>query len=114
MVHGSKPASSQLQVRDGWRHPGGKLRELGADKLTDAELLAVVISTGVKGKPALEIAEEVLAHFGSLEGLLNRPLEELLVFKGLSDVKIIRIAAAFELAQRTRPRSKRSALDQIE
>ena len=114
LAHGMRQVSNQLQVRDGWRHPGGKLRELGADKLTDAELLAVVISTGVKGKPALEIAEEVLAHFGSLEGLLNRPLEELLVFKGLSDVKIIRIAAAFELAQRTRPRSRRSALDQIE
>lgn len=106
LAHGMRRVSNQLQVRDGWRHPGGKLRELGADKLTDAELLAVVISTGVKGKPALEIADEVLARFGSLEGMMNRPLEELLVFKGLSDVKIIRIAAAFELAQRMRPRSR--------
>lgn len=35
-----------------WKHPGGKLRELGAEALTDAELLAILISTGIKGKPA--------------------------------------------------------------
>jgi DNA repair protein RadC len=35
-----------------WTHPGGKLRELGAESLTDAELLAIPISTGTKGKTA--------------------------------------------------------------
>jgi DNA repair protein RadC len=83
-----------------WEHPGGKLREQGAASLTDAELLAIVISTGIKGKPAEKIAEEVLERFGSFEGLANQPLEKLLEIKGLSDVKIIRIAAAFELARR--------------
>jgi DNA repair protein RadC len=43
-----------------WQHPGGKLRELGADKLSDAELLSILISTGVKGKSAEEIAKEIL------------------------------------------------------
>jgi len=88
-----------------WQHPGGKLREQGADSLTDAELLAILISTGIPGKPAHKIAEEVLEKFGSLEGLANQPLERFLGIKGLSDVKIIRIAAAFELACRLR-RSK--------
>ncbi len=83
-----------------WKHPGGKLREEGADSLSDGELLAILISTGIKGKPAELIAEEVLQRFGSLEGLANQPLERLLEIKGLSDVKIIRIAAAFELARR--------------
>lgn len=83
-----------------WKHPGGKLREQGADTLTDAELLAILISTGIKGKPAEKIAEEVMEMFGSLERLANQPLEKLLEIKGLSDVKIIRIAAAFELARR--------------
>lgn len=83
-----------------WQHPGGKLREQGAASLTDAELLAILISTGIQGKPAEKIAEEVLDKFGSLEGLQNQPLERLLEIKGLSDVKIIRIAAAFELARR--------------
>ena len=83
-----------------WQHPGGKLREQGAESLSDAELLAIIVGTGIKGKPAQGIADEVLATFGSLEGLANQPLEKLLEIKGLSDVKIIRIAAAFELARR--------------
>jgi DNA repair protein RadC len=83
-----------------WSHPGGKLRELGADKLTDAELLAILISAGIKGKSAEKIAEEILAKFGSFKGMANQPLEKFLKIKGLGDVKIIRIAAAFEIARR--------------
>jgi len=83
-----------------WRHPGGKLRERGASSLTEAELLAVLISTGIKGKSAEQIAEEILEKYGSFHGMANQPLEKFLEFKGLSDVKIIRIAAAFEIARR--------------
>lgn len=83
-----------------WKRPGGKLREEGAASLTDSELLAILLSTGIQGKTALKIAEEILERFGSLEGLANQPLEKLLEIKGLADVKIIRIAAAFELARR--------------
>ena len=83
-----------------WTHPGGKLRELGAESLTDAELLSILISTGTKGKPAEEIAKEILDKFGSFKGMSNQPLEKFLEFKGLGDVKIIRIAAAFEIARR--------------
>jgi len=83
-----------------WHHPGGKLKELGAESLSDAELLSILISTGIKDKPAEKIAEEVLQKFDSLEKLANQPLERFLEIKGLFDVKIIRIAAAFELARR--------------
>jgi len=83
-----------------WSHPGGKLRELGPDQVDDNELLAILISSGIKGKPALTIADELLEEYGSIEGLANQPLEKLLTIKGLSDVKIIRIAAALELARR--------------
>ena len=83
-----------------WRHPGGKLRELGADSLTDSELLAILISTGTKGKPAEEIAKEILDKFGSFKGMANQPLEKFLEIKGLGDRKIIKIAAAFEIARR--------------
>ena len=89
-----------MSSQGGWKHPGGKLREEGAEALADAELLAILISTGIKGKSAERIAEEILERFGSLAGLANQPLERLLEIKGLSDVKIIRIAAAFELARR--------------
>lgn len=83
-----------------WSHPGGKLRELGPKSLTDSELLSILISSGIKGKPAEKIAEEVLGKFNSFKGMANQPLEKFLEIKGLSDVKIIRIAAAFEIANR--------------
>ena len=93
--------SSEVYMQDRkWSHPGGKLRELGAEALTDAELLAILISSGIKGRSAEDIAREVLEKFGSLRGMANQPLEKFLEIKGLSDVKIIRIAAAFELARR--------------
>lgn len=83
-----------------WTHPGGKLRELGSETLTDAELLSILISTGTKGKSAEDIAIDILDKFGSFKGMANQPLEKFLEFKGLGDVKIIRIAAAFEIARR--------------
>lgn len=83
-----------------WHHPGGKLRELGAETLTDTELLSILIAPGVKGKPAEKIAEEILQKFGGFKGMANQPLEKLLDIRGLGDTKIIRIAAAFEIARR--------------
>ena len=83
-----------------WRHPGGKLVELGADKLSDAELLSILIGTGTKGKSAEQIAAEIIRKFDGYKGMTNQPLEKFLEFKGLGDVKIIRIAAAFEIARR--------------
>lgn len=83
-----------------WRHPGGKLKELGAENLSDAELIAILIATGIKGRPAEKIAEEILAKFGSFQGMSNQPLEKFLAIKGLGDVKALRIFAAFEIARR--------------
>lgn len=89
-----------------WQHPGGKLRELGPASLSEAELLATLISPGIKGRPAEVIAADLLDRFGSLRGLANQPLEKLLEIKGLADVKIIRLAAALELARRLSLSSK--------
>ena len=90
-----------------WDHPGGKLRELGASTLTNTELLAILISTGIKGKTAEDLAKELLEKFGGkLENLTGQPLEKFLEIRGLADVKIIRIAAAFELARRIIEKTK--------
>ena len=83
-----------------WQHPGGKLREVGPEALSDTELLAILISSGIPGKPAEKIAEEIIEKFGSFKGMANQPLNKFLQIKGLADVKIIRIAAAFEIARR--------------
>jgi DNA repair protein RadC len=83
-----------------WRHPGGKLRELGPESLSDTELLAILISSGIKGRPAEKIANEIVAKFGSFKGIANQPLHEFLGIRGLGNVKALRITAAFEIAQR--------------
>lgn len=83
-----------------WKHPGGKLRELGAKFLSNEELLSILISTGTRGRSALEIAHDILKHHGSFEALTHLPLADLLNIKGLGDVKIIRIAAALEIGRR--------------
>lgn len=83
-----------------WEHPGGKLRELGAARLSDQDLLAILISTGIKGKSAETIANEILVRFGSFRGMAEQPLSKFMEIKGLADVKVIRIAAAFEIARR--------------
>jgi DNA repair protein RadC len=77
-----------------WEHAGGKLAELGAEALTEAELLSILVAPGNRDNPAQKIAENILKKYGSLEKLAGRPLEELYDIKGMGDTKIIRLAAA--------------------
>ena len=101
-----KTKQSSHRIRDKqaeykhWKHPGGKLLAEGAESLSDAELISILISTGVKGKSAEKIAEEIMERFGSFKGLANQPFEKFQALKGLGKVKTIRIAAAFEIARR--------------
>jgi DNA repair protein RadC len=83
-----------------WTHPGGKLIEVGPSALTDEELLAILIGSGYKNKTAQDIAKELLDKYYSIAGLMGRKLTELAKIKGLKDVKVVRIAAAFEIARR--------------
>jgi DNA repair protein RadC len=83
-----------------WRHPGGKLLRAGPDTLTDAELLAIIISSGSPRKSAEEIAEELIAEFQSFRGMADQDVKEFMRIKGLGQVKLCRIAAAFEIARR--------------
>lgn len=92
--------SEDLPEYKRWRHPGGKFLALGAESLSDAELLAILIGTGIRGKSSEQIAEEIMKRYGSFKGLANQPLEKFYSIKGLKKVKIIRIAAAFEIARR--------------
>lgn len=83
-----------------WEHAGGKLAELGPEALTEAELLSILVAPGTPGNPAKTIAENILKKFGSLDGLAGQPLEKLYDIKGMGDTKIIRLAAALEIARR--------------
>jgi DNA repair protein RadC len=83
-----------------WEHAGGKLAELGPEALTDAELLSILVAPGTPGNSAEKIAENILLRFGSIERLGGLPLERLYDIKGMGDTKIIRLAAALEIARR--------------
>ena len=83
-----------------WEHPGGKLRRMGPTSLTDAELLAVILGSGIRGKPAEKIAGEIIEKYYSLPGLMGKTITELMKIKGLKEVKVTQLAAVFEVARR--------------
>jgi DNA repair protein RadC len=83
-----------------WRHPGGKLLRAGPETLTEAELLAVLISSGTPQKSAEKIAGELINKFQSFRGMADQDVKELMKIKGVGQVKLCRIAAAFEIARR--------------
>lgn len=88
------------QSKKSWQHPGGKLRELGPETLTEDELLSILIGTGTQDKSSGQLAREIIEEYGTLQNILHTPLNKMLKFKGLGDVKIIRIAAAIEVGKR--------------
>jgi len=67
---------------------------------SDADLLAEIIGSGIRGRPPKAIAQDLLARFGSFLGLFGQDMGDFLPVKGLNSVKIIRIAAALEIAKR--------------
>lgn len=80
--------------------PRERMKKWGAQSLTDAELLAIMLRTGIKGASAVEIASSLLERFGGLRGLVNAPEEELRKAKGLGEVKRGQIMAGIELSKR--------------
>ena len=81
------------------KRPREKLSEKGAENLSDAELLAILIRTGRAGKSALDIARETLKKY-PLSKLLAVTKDGLTKIKGLGDTKAITIKAALELGSR--------------
>lgn len=82
------------------QRPREKLAQLGPAALDNAELIALFLSTGVKGRSAIEIGRDLLRKYGSLGALGGLPLAELAREKGLGIAKASKLAAAFELGAR--------------
>ncbi len=80
--------------------PREKLLQKGAETLSDAELVAIFLRSGVKGKSAVDVAREALARFGSLSGLLAADAAELTAAPGLGTVKYAQLQATLELTRR--------------
>ena len=81
--------------------PREKLRLLGAQSLSDAELLAIFLRVGVQGKSAVTLAKDVLHYFGSLPRLLASSPEEFIRIHGMGISKWSQIQAAYELVKRS-------------
>jgi len=81
--------------------PREKMIARGAGALSDAELLALLLRTGVAGTNVLQLAQQLLDRFGGIAGLLNASLEQLKTVKGLGgSAKRAELSAVLELARR--------------
>jgi DNA repair protein RadC len=81
--------------------PRERLLRHGAQSLADAELLAICLRTGLKGKSAVELARDLLGRFGSVRSLLAAAAEGRARTCGIGDAKRAQMLAALELARRS-------------
>jgi DNA repair protein RadC len=91
-----------MSIRD-WpaaERPREKLLERGAGSLSDAELLAIFLRTGVSGKSAVDLARHLLNRFGSLRALLDANLAAFSGELGLGPAKFAQLQAVMEMARR--------------
>ena len=80
--------------------PRERLLAQGAARLTDAELVAVCLRSGIRGKSAVDLARELITQFRGLGGLLGAEVPDLRRVKGLGAAKAAQLAAVLELARR--------------
>ena len=80
--------------------PREKLIELGAEALSDAELLAIFLRVGVTGKSAVDLARDLLTQFASLNGIFAATEHELIQVHGIGTSKYVQLQAIFEMSRR--------------
>lgn len=91
-----------MPIRD-WppgERPREKLLLRGAEHLSDAELLAIFLRTGVAGRSAVDLARDLLIRFGGLRCLLNAGQAEFCDARGLGPAKYAQLQAVLEMARR--------------
>lgn len=80
--------------------PREKLLKFGAPMLSDTELLAIFLRTGIKGLPVMQLSENVMNTFGSLRNLLSADAAEFCQVKGLGITQFIQLQATKEMTKR--------------
>jgi DNA repair protein RadC len=90
--------------------PRERLLSRGAQALTDAELVAILVRVGFKGTSAVELGRQLLKKFGSLRAMVEAPVIALLEIKGLKGAKAAQLIAAMEIARRVGVQGKRGEL----
>lgn len=82
------------------QRPREKLLSRGSQALTDAELLAIFLRTGVRGKTAVDLSHELLQGFGGLRNLLKSDQDQFCRHPGLGQAKYAQLQAVLEMARR--------------
>lgn len=80
--------------------PREKLFKYGEHTLSDAELLAILFRSGVRGMSAVDLGRQVAGHFKTFRNMSHTDISEMRTFKGLGDAKIAQLRASFEIARR--------------
>lgn len=80
--------------------PMEKLLYFGAESLTNSELLAIILRSGVKGENIVSLSQRVLSEIGGLDGILNASYDDMISIKGIKNTKASQILAISELARR--------------
>jgi DNA repair protein RadC len=93
-------ASLLIREMPAQERPRERLVAHGAEALRNAELIAILLRTGMKGLSAVQIAEQLLVKFTTLENLARASLDDLRRVKGVGRDKAIALKSAFTLAQR--------------
>lgn len=91
-----------MAIRD-WpeaERPREKLLHQGVESLSDAELLAIFLRTGLPGKSAVDLARDLLQHFQSLRALFESDLESFCQAPGLGPAKYVQLQAVLEMSKR--------------
>jgi DNA repair protein RadC len=82
------------------QRPRERLAALGADALSHAELIAILLRTGLKGANAVQVGQQLLNQFGSLQSLAKASVADLQKVKGIGRDKAVTLMAAFALAHK--------------
>jgi|WetSurMetagenome_2_1015567.scaffolds.fasta_scaffold138315_2 DNA repair protein RadC len=80
--------------------PREKLMKYGANSLSDAELLAILIRSGTGKITAVDLAKKILKDFHSLDGMVSKTVADFKIFKGVGNTKAVSLIAAFEIGRR--------------
>lgn len=93
---------TRLMIRDvpHEERPRERMKRYGAENLSNTELIAILLRTGIKGQSVIAVSEAIMQKAGSLKDLLEMDLEELSAIKGVGEAKAIQLKAGLELGRR--------------